>query len=293
MSQIKKSVNDCISASIAAFDDIKDDENDTSGDVLLTSFPFPINQFDGLRSRLPYHSKGYKVIIDYEDGYLHVRTVPGLCHEAASRAWDIDVNGWANNYTPLPANVKPVLKPTGSRGMYYVMNYTDVGDYNYSPTSKKSPDGSFTPQDIQIPPALPIPSSIKPGRGGTAFPTLVFEFAHKNESLQTLKNNASSKAFTPFTSIRVLVGIKIFKKHLQGFWARRSPEGAMNIVATTTKMDANVPTDEYFAIPAVDIFWGCGQNYILPPLPAADPPLQTPHLILAMERLRLAIVDEL
>jgi hypothetical protein len=39
----------------------------------------------------------------------------------------------------------------------------------------------------------------------------------------------------------------------------------MNIVATTTKMDVNVPTDEYFAIPAVDIFWGCGQNYILPP----------------------------
>jgi hypothetical protein len=120
----------------------------------------------------------------------------------------------------------------------------------------------------------------------------VFEIAHKNESLQTLKNNALTKTFTPFTSIRVLVGIKIFANHFQGFWARRSHKGGMNIIATTTKMDAHVPTNEYFAIPAADIFWGCGQNYTLPPLPV-PPPLQTPHLILLMDRLRLAIVDEL
>jgi hypothetical protein len=123
VNRIKKAVNECVSVSIESFENIVDDENDTSGDILITTdSSIPIHLFDDLRSRLPYHSNGFKIIIDYEDGFLHVRTVPGLCHEAACRAWDFDINGWANNYTPLPGHVKPVLKPTGSGGTYFVVN---------------------------------------------------------------------------------------------------------------------------------------------------------------------------
>jgi hypothetical protein len=53
--------------------------------------------------------------------------------------------------------------------MYFAGEYTDMLDYFYSPTAKKSSDGSFTPRDIQIPPALPIPSSVKPGRVGMPY----------------------------------------------------------------------------------------------------------------------------
>jgi hypothetical protein len=67
----------------------------------------------------------------------------------------------------------------------------------------------------------------------------------------------------------------------------------MQNILATTKMDARALTNEYFAISAADIFWGCRQNYALPPLPAPLPPLQTPHLILPMDRLGMAIVDEL
>jgi len=31
-------------------------------------------------------------------GRLHIRTAPGLCHEAACGAWDIDIGGWSSNY---------------------------------------------------------------------------------------------------------------------------------------------------------------------------------------------------
>jgi hypothetical protein len=45
--------------------------------------------FDLLRPRLPFYVDLFKVIIDLDAGKLHIiRTVPGLCHEAACGAWD-------------------------------------------------------------------------------------------------------------------------------------------------------------------------------------------------------------
>jgi hypothetical protein len=99
-------------------------------------------------------------------------------------------------------------------------------------------------------------------------------------------DNLEEKAFTPMTSIRVLVAVKIFKKHFRAFWARRTPAGGMEVVEMTTKMDAFTQTQEAFTIPAAEIFWGCGNNYQLPQLPS-------PNLVLEMERLRTAIVDDI
>jgi hypothetical protein len=162
-----------------------------------------------------------------------------------------------------------------------------VLDYFYTATSKKSPDGSFTPRDIRIPPAIAIPGTIKPGRVGSAYPTLVFEFAHRHEGWQRLKDEARERAFAAMTSIQVFVGVKIYTSDFQAFWARRSPTGVgMNIVQSTAKLPVANPTNIVFMIPAVEIFWGCGPNYQLPPLPSAN-------LVLSLEHLRLAIVDEM
>lgn len=164
---------------------------------------------------------------------------------------------------------------------------TYVLDYFYTPTSKKTPGGSFTPRDICIPPAIAIPGTIKPGRVGSAYPTLVFEFAHRHEGWQRLKDEARERAFGAMTSIQVFVGVKIYTSAFQAFWARRSPTAVgMNIMQSTPRLPIANPIDIVFMIPAVHILWGCGPNYQLPPLPSAN-------LVLSMEHLRLAIIDEM
>ena len=159
-------------------------------------------------------------------------------------------------------------------------------DYFYTPTANKSPDMSFTPRDIQIPPAL-IPNTIKSGRVRTAYPTLILEYAHRNESLKTLKENARKKAFTAATTIRVLIGVKFFKSAFQAFWARRLAASGMNIVETTTKMDSFSPTlAGGHSYPCNRNILGCGPNYPLPPL-------ASPTLTLSMDRMRHAIMNKI
>jgi len=43
--------------------------------------------FDSISERLPTQYKSYKIKIDFEKGYLHIRTVPGLLHSKASTAF--------------------------------------------------------------------------------------------------------------------------------------------------------------------------------------------------------------
>jgi hypothetical protein len=119
--QIKTVVNQYVNESINAFDKIEDDETDDTGTCIVNEFWIPLNLYDTLREKLPYHHSRFKIIIDFEDGFMNIRTVPGVCHEAACGAWDIDINAWAMNYTPLPYGTDPPLKPTRSGGMYCVV----------------------------------------------------------------------------------------------------------------------------------------------------------------------------
>jgi hypothetical protein len=87
MKRIYECVCSYIKASITAFEEISDGENDSSGYSVVTQFKVPIDLFDQLRSELPFHLDGFKIIIDIENGQLGIRTVPGLCHEAQCGAW--------------------------------------------------------------------------------------------------------------------------------------------------------------------------------------------------------------
>jgi len=151
-------------------------------------------------------------------------------------------------------------------------------DYRYNGRASKSPDNSFVPRDIQVPPA-----KLKPGTN-IPYPTVVIDVGHKHEGWKKLKRDARTKAFTRMTSIQILVGIKIFTSHFRAFWARRSATGTgMNIQETTPKLDARVPTNLTFTLPKNLVFWGVPQpNWPVTP---------TPNLTLHMETLRLAIAD--
>jgi len=149
-------------------------------------------------------------------------------------------------------------------------------DYRYAVRSSKSPDRSYKPRNITIPPAKPqtnLPTH-------PAYPTLMFEIAHRNETYARLKHDARRKTFSARTSIQVVVGIKLYRRHFQVFWGRRATVGrGMKIVKQTPKLFINRMTRRVFNIPANLIFWGV-------PTP---PPLPSQYLSLSLEILRQEI----
>lgn len=149
-------------------------------------------------------------------------------------------------------------------------------DYNYRNRSSKSPDISYVPGNITVPPAKHnlLSTPLRP------YPTVVIEIAHCNESWNRLILDSRKKAFSSKTSIQDVIGIKIFKKTYIMFWGRRARRGyGMCIKKITPKLDIKNPSCRVFNISANLIFWGCPQ---LPPLPS-------PNLSLRVEIFRKAI----
>jgi hypothetical protein len=64
-----------------------------------------------LRPRLPTWLEDYKVIIDLDEGLLHIRIVPGGIHGFATGAYQYAFEAWSRNLGPLnPGAVPPLRK---------------------------------------------------------------------------------------------------------------------------------------------------------------------------------------
>lgn len=155
-------------------------------------------------------------------------------------------------------------------------------DYMWRTGNIKSPDASFIPVNITIPPAKVQPGTAKPGFVGAAFPTIVFEIAHHHEPWHILLRDAHEKAFSPRTSVQVVVGIKFFKNEFKAFWAKLHVRGkGMKVMRMTENIRLDQATREFFLIPAGLIYWGCPK--ILAHVPG--------HFIFSLEGYRRCIAD--
>jgi hypothetical protein len=115
--------------------------------------------------------------------------------------------------------------------------------------------------NIRIPPAKAQPGTPKPGFVGAAYPTIVFEIAHHHEPWHILLRDAREKAFSPRTSVQIVVGIKLFANTFKAFWAKRHRQGrGMKIMRMTEKIPLNQRTQKFFLLPANLIYWGCPQT---------------------------------
>jgi hypothetical protein len=142
----------------------------------------------------------------------------------------------------------------------------------------KQPDASFIPLNIQIPPAKAQPGTTRPGFGGVAFPTVVFEIAHKHEAWHLLLRDAREKAFSNSTSVQIFVGVKLFKNAFKVFWARRDNRRGrgMKIMRMTEKLSLNHPTRKFLLLPTHLIYLGCPNT----------PAHLGPHFRLSLEQYR-------
>lgn len=290
---------------ISTISDIEDHQNDSQGageetenssessdsesDILSTSsiidhglisdWIMTFETYEVLRPQLPMWRGLYKVIVDLDDGCLHIRVVPGDIHAAASSAFNYSIESWANNLQYVPPGTISRLRNRGdaSRSSPFSLWLMQV-DYRYNDRASKSPDNSFVPRDIQVPPA-----KLKLGMN-IPYPTIVIEVGHNHEGWNKLKGDARMKAFSRMTSIQIIIGIQIFISDFRVFWARRSATGTgMNIQQTTPKLDVQVSTNLTFTLPKNLVFWSVPQsNWPVTP---------TPNLILQIDTLRLAIAD--
>ena len=127
----------------------------------------------------------------------------------------------------------------------------------------KSPDASFIPVNIQIPPAKVQPGTAKPGFIGAAFPTVILEMAHHHKPWHVLLRDTREKAFSARTSIQVVVGIKFFASDFKVFWAKRHRQGGMKVMRTTEKLHLDRTTLKFLLLPSNLIYW----RYPHPPAP--------------------------
>jgi len=105
---------------------------------------------------------------------------------------------------------------------------------------------------------MPQPGTATPNYPGLAYPTIVFEVSHTNETWLQLINDVRSKAFSLNTTIQVYVGLKIYTNHIRAVWGKRGTRGqGMKVMHVTHKFRIDRPTNLKFRIPASLIFWGC------------------------------------
>jgi hypothetical protein len=93
-----------------------------------------------------------------------------------------------------------------------------------------------------IPSAKAQPGTVRAGVvavGAVAFPTVVFEVAHRHESWAVCSSKmlASEKALFRRTSVPLFAGVKLFPHEFKVFWARRARPGhSMKVMRMTEKI---------------------------------------------------------
>jgi hypothetical protein len=254
--EVERKVPDVISTITAEEDRDLEGENSDDQDVspsdqgaILKDWIMSVDTFDFLCPKLPKWYQNFKVIIDLEEGMLHIRAVPGALHGTAATAFNYTFESWANNFMPVPPGTTPPLRSRNDASGYpRLFLWLMQIDCRYDDRSSKSPDNSYVPRGILIPPAKLIPGTNIP------YPTVVVEVGHRNESWRRLKRDARTKAFAPMTSIQVLIAIKIYTAHFRVFWASRSMTGVGMRIEHSPKLDIQTPTNLSITIPKTLVF---------------------------------------
>ena len=224
--------------------------------------------------RLPESYEGGRIVYELDDYRILVGVVPSACHDYAAASFTEDLLFWAAS-----GGVRNSLQiGHGARTPPICISLTLV--FPWAVGSKKSPENSFRPRDLQSPPGRPI------GNTNVLYPTFTVEVAKSHQSWDRLIADADTKHFANITGVMVWLGIKIYpaqrmrvclleRDTIQGFGSLDPP------LASTNFIDTTVPCEEQIMIPKRLIFHGV-------PIPLV-PPTSTPDYVLDLEIIREAI----
>jgi hypothetical protein len=80
--------------------------------------------FDYLWQKLPSGYQSYKIKIDFDQGYLYIRTVPGVIHSKAATAFQDTITLWARNAGTVPVTALSPLENFSDTSMVPLENHS-------------------------------------------------------------------------------------------------------------------------------------------------------------------------
>jgi hypothetical protein len=242
---------------------------------------FPSSAYHLLQDRgwLPETFGNHRLTYELDLNHLIVH-LASPAHDAAANAFNFPIVFRSSNYH----HTRMTLRQLGEASWQYALG------------AQKSPDQSWYPIGLSIPPAFVIPGTLN-----CPYPTIVLEVSKTNEIFQQLLDDATLKHFSVDTSVQIWIGAKLFPGHGGRFKAMFRLRDQVNggvlagSGAQTDFLPLNQPTNVEFIIPKARVFWGL--NPPLPPtcvtvpgpnaLPAPPVPgVGTDDLVLQLENLR-------
>jgi hypothetical protein len=104
-------------------DEEEEDEEDES--CRLPGFKLHSHDvFDYLWQKLPSEYQSYKIKIDFDQGYLYIRTVPGVIHSKAATAFQDTITLWARNAGTVPVTALSPLENFSDTSMVPLENHS-------------------------------------------------------------------------------------------------------------------------------------------------------------------------
>ena len=147
--------------------------------------------------RLPESYEESRVIYELDNYRILVGVIPSACHDYAAASFTEDLLFWAAS-----GGVRNSLQiGHGARTPPICISLTLV--FPWAVGSKKSPENSFRPRDLQSPLCRTI------GNTNILYPTFTVGVAKSHESWDRLIADADTKHFANITEVMVWLGIKI------------------------------------------------------------------------------------
>jgi hypothetical protein len=221
--------------------------------VSVSLFEFMIDT-----NRLPEFGCGKRIIYQLVSNHLKIDIMPSLCHDNAAASFTNDLLRWSESGGVLDCLENGLAGCT----IPLYLSLTSLA-WLYDGGSKKSPDNSFTPTNLESPPAKTI------GASNVLYPNFPVEVGKSHESWDQLSRDANEKHFAPITDIVLYLGIKIYPtKRMRGCLLERDTvqgSGYLNPpVAQTGFIDINVPCNITIVVPKRLLFFGFLQRWFPP-----------------------------
>jgi hypothetical protein len=228
----------------------------------------PLYDFLLENERLPADYHGKRIIYQLDKNRLEVEIMPSMCHDYAAGAFAANLFRWAESGGWMECLEMGI----GGRTILLNLSLTSL-DWLYDGISKKSPDNSFSPANLSVPPGKCIGSEQQTSRTPSG-----------QLKLENRMNHGIN--FAAATGVMLYLGIKIYptrqirvclleRDTVRGFGYIDPP------LAETGFIDIGFPCNDVIVVPKRLIFFGVP--------PALIPPTITPDYHLPVELIRIKV----
>ena len=230
------------------------DENETVSEHLVPQLDIEPDISETVMRGLPQVMQRWRVLYAFHGRKMKIRVCPFELHELVWVAFPAHIAFWFKT-SPPPPNVSLVD--------FYADAY--VRWYCGYP---RRPDHTFPPSIRVVSPPVYL---CHPDFKNELTPIMI-DVGHKHETYQVLKDAVDKQTFAETTSYRYAIGIKVYSKSFQVFYATRDKVwgfGMAPLSGTTgfesPIIDVESPTDIIIELPALEIYQDCPN---LPPIPS-------------------------